>query len=167
MVTRVATPESPSASIDRATLRSELETHRAAFLALVDAIPDERWGEKSPTCDWTIGEVLMHLTWAVEHLPEEVESARRGKGMFNYPGIVADPLSYWYTRWMARNVSRESISNRYDAAISAILVALDDVPDSDWTKGARFYGERFYTVAELFMTPSQHFASHTYLMETG
>lgn len=166
METRVATLEIPSARIDRAALRSALEEHRDAFLALVDAIPDERWNEKSPTCAWTIGEVLVHLTWAVEQLPQEVVSARRGKGMFNYPSVVAAPLSYWYTRWMARNASRESIRNRYRAAISAALIALDDVPDSDWTKGARFYGERFYSVADLFKTPSQHFASHTNLIET-
>lgn len=153
--------ESIPTQIRPAALRSQLQENNAAFGALVDTISDERWREKSPTCKWTLGEVLVHLTWAVEQLPREIASARQGKGMFNYPKAVADPLSYWITRWLARSASREDLKRRYDAAITETLRSLDDVPDSDWGLGASFYGERFYTVAELFETPVHHFAVHT------
>jgi hypothetical protein len=146
---------------DRAAIRAELEASRIAFLALVDATSDERWQRKSPTTRWTEGQVLVHLTWALEQLPREVESARRGKGMFNFPKRVADPLSYWFTRWLARKATRESLAQRYDAAIAAVLATLEDVQDSEWERGARFYGERFYTVAELFHTPTDHLTQHT------
>lgn len=145
----------------RVGLRTGLEDNRRAFLALVNAIPDERWNEKSPTCEWTIGEVLVHLTWALEQLPREVESARRGKGMFNWPSRIANPLSYWFTRWLARDATRDSISDRYDRGIQMAINALDDVPDRDWDLGARFYGERIFSVAELFQTPIHHFETHT------
>lgn len=146
---------------DQAAIRAELEASRTAFLALVDATSDERWQRRSPTTRWTEGQVLVHLTWAVEQLPREVESARRGKGMFNFPKRVADPLSYWITRWMARKATRESLAQRYNEAIAAVLETLGDVQESDWERGARFYGERFYTVAELFHTPADHLAQHT------
>lgn len=146
---------------DRGALQSELAATLMAFQALLDALPADRWRRKSPSSAWTVGEVLVHLTWALEQLPQEVASARRGKGMFNYPQRLADPLSYWLTRWMARNATRESVGRRYAAAMAAVLRALDAVPEADWTRGARFYGHGFYTVADLLRTPAQHLAEHT------
>jgi hypothetical protein len=148
-------------SHNREAMSAELEATRTAFLALVDATSDERWQRKSLTTRWTEGQMLVHLTWALEQLPREVASARQEIGMFNYPKRIADPLSYWYTRWIARNATRESIAQRYDAAITAVIKALNEVQDNDWERGARFYGERFYTVAELFQTPAHHLAHHT------
>jgi Mycothiol maleylpyruvate isomerase N-terminal domain len=83
---------------DRGALRSELEATCIAFHALVESLSDDRWHQKSSTSAWTVGEVLVHLTWALEQLPNEVASARRGKGMFNFPKRLADPLSYWLTK---------------------------------------------------------------------
>jgi len=148
-------------SCDRAALRSELEATRSAFHALVESLSDQHWREKSPTSAWTVGEVLVHLTWALEQLPKEVASARRGKGMFNFPKWLADPLSYWLTRWTARNATREQVVRQYGAAMAAVIRTLDEVKESDWALGAQFYGHGFYTIADLFHTPAQHFAEHT------
>lgn len=148
-----------TAEIER--IRARLEANREEFLKLLDAVTDERWVEKAPSCDWTCGEVLVHLTWALEQLPAEIRSAQREHGMFNYPKRIADPLSYRYTRWLARNETRASLRRRYSAGISAALAAMNEVPEGDWSKGAKFYGERFYTVAELCETPPDHFATHT------
>lgn len=146
---------------DRAKLRADLEATRAAFHKLVDEAAGARWHAKSQTSDWTVGEVFEHLTWALEQLPKEVESARRGKGMFNMPKWIADPGSFWITRRAARRSDPPSLHRRYDAAMDATLAALAGVPDSDWGLGARFYGHGFYTVADLFATPGQHLAEHT------
>ena len=148
---------------DREALRAELEATRTAFHTLLDAIGDDRWRQKSPTSAWTGREVCEHLTWALEQLPQEVGSSRRGKGMFNYPlpKRLVDSLSYWLTRWSARNATRTSIRRRYDAAMAAVLRTLDEVNETDWDLGARFYGEGFYTVTDLFHTPARHFAEHT------
>lgn len=80
-------------AVERAALRAELEATNARFRALVESIPDERWHQPSPGSAWTVCEVIVHVTWALEQLPAEVASARRGKGMFNYPGWLADPAS--------------------------------------------------------------------------
>lgn len=159
--TRVA-PTVPTQVIpDRTMLRAQLEATRTAFHKLLDATSGARWQAKSPTSSWTFGEVLVHLTFALEYLPEEVASARRGKGMFNMPKWIADPASYWLIRWQARKGDPETLRRRYDAAMDATVAALDTVPDSDWGLGAPFYGHGLYTVADLFATPIQHLTEHT------
>jgi hypothetical protein len=146
---------------DRAKLRADLEATRAAFHALVDAAAGARWHDQSAAGAWTVGEVLVHLTWALEYLPKEVEMARRGKGMFNMPQWIADPGSFWIIRRQARKSDPQSLHRRYDAAMDATLAALERVPYEDWGLGARFYGHGFYTVAALVATPGQHLAEHT------
>ena len=146
--------------VDRAQVRAELEAARAAFHRLVEAA-GPRWQEKSASTAWTVGEVLVHLTWALEYLPQEVAMARRGKGMFNMPQWIANPASFWIIRRQARKSDPASLLRRYDAAMDAALAALETVPDGDWGLGARFYGHGFYTVADLFATPGQHLAEHT------
>lgn len=145
---------------DQATLRARLEETRTAFHRLLDSSTGDRWREKSPTSAWTYGEVLVHLTGALEYLPAEIVSARKGKGMFNLPKWLADPGSYWLTRWEARAADPQSVRRRYDAAMDAVIAAIATVPDADWHLGAQFYGEGFYTVADLFDTPSRHLAEH-------
>lgn len=149
---------------DRAKLRAELEATRRAFQTLLESASDRRWHQKSASSAWTFGEVMVHLTWALEQLPEEVASARRGKGMFNFPkylAFLADPLSYWLVRWIARNATPASVAHRYNVAMDAVIHTLTEVKESDWALGADFYGEGFYTIAELFHTPAEHLEEHT------
>lgn len=146
--------------VDRLELRDGLEATRLEFHRLLESVSDTQWRHKSPTSAWTVAEVFVHLTWALEYLPEEVARARHGQGMFNLPKRLMDPLSYWYMRWLARKATRYVIAQRYDAAMAAAMRALDAVEDSDWTLGAQFYGEGWYTVADLFRVPAQHLAEH-------
>lgn len=145
---------------DRAAIRKELETTRIKFKTLLQSCDESRWHRKSPTSDWTTGEIMVHITWALEQLPQEIASAKRGKGMFNMPSWLADPLSYWFTRWMARKATPKSVVHRYDAAMDAVLRTLDNVEDGDWGLGAPFYGHGFYTITALFHTPAEHLAEH-------
>jgi len=147
---------------DRTAIRAELESVQAAFHQLVDSLSDADWRRKSPSSDWTIGEVLVHLTWSLEYLPREVAQAALGKGMFNnLPKAIADPASLYYIRWLARKANRDNIVQRYDAAMAAVIAALDTVRDEDWGKGAKFYGEGFYSIEDLFHTPLDHFREHS------
>jgi hypothetical protein len=147
--------------VDRAALRAELEATNTQLRTLVEAIPEARWQQLSPGSAWTVGEVMVHLTWALEQLPAEVASARRGKGMFNYPAWFANPASYWINRWNARGVTHAAVVRRYDAAMTAVLASLDAVADGEWDLGANFYGHGHYTIEALFHTPAQHLAEHT------
>lgn len=162
--------QASQASVDRAALRAELEATRTAFHALLNSLSADEWRQKSPTSAWTMAEVAVHLTWALEQLPQEIASARRGKGMFNSPKRLerlADWVSYWLTRWLARNATPEAIGRRYDAAMTAVIRTLDEIQESDWGLGAPFYGHGFYTIAELFHTPAAHLAEHTAELEVS
>lgn len=146
---------------DRGALRAGLEATRTAFHGILDSVSGDRWLQKSPGSAWSVREVFVHVTWALEYLPKEIAMARQGKGMFNISKRVADPVSYWLIRWTARRSTPDSIQRRYDAAIDATIRALEMVPDSDWLLGADFYGEGHYTVLDLFQVPAHHLAEHT------
>lgn len=148
-----------------AVLRSELETTRLAFLTLLDSTSKPDWHKKSPSCAWTVGEVLVHLTWAMEYLPKEVEKALQEQGMFNYPKRISDTFSFWYVRWIARTATPTSIRRRYDKAMDASIQVLESIGADDWKKGADFYGEGFHSVEDLFHEPAKHLAEHTAGME--
>ena len=151
----------------RTSLRTEIEANRAFFRKMVQALPDAVWARRAPGSAWTGKQLLHHVTWALEQLPKEVESARREKGMFNYPKFLADPGSYWLVKWEARKETRESIVARYEAAVERALTALQDVAEDDWQRGARFYGEGFYSVSDLFHTPAKHCQEHTAALVSG
>ncbi len=121
--------------VDRAQVRRELEATRPRFTGCWQR-RSRRWHAKSATCAWTVGEVLVHLTWALEYLPQEVARARQGKGMFNLPEWLAAPASFWIIRRQARKCDPATLARRYDAAMAATLAALATVPDSDWGLGA-------------------------------
>ncbi len=146
---------------DRAAICAELEATRTAFHRWADSLSDADWHRKSASSEWTLGEILVHLTWSLEYLPREVACAVQGKGMFNAPKLIADPLSLFYMRWLARKATKESIVRRYDTAMGAAIAALNNVRDEDWAKGANFYGEGFHSVEDLFHTPANHFKEHT------
>lgn len=142
-------------------IRAELEATRSVFHALVAQNAQTKWRQKSPSSAWTVGEVFFHLTWALEYLPQEVEKARRGQGMFNMPKRLSDTLSYWYMRWGALRVTPEVIVRRYDQAMDASIRMLDTISAEDWQKGANFYGEGFHTIEDLYHVPAQHLTDHT------
>lgn len=142
------------------SLRAEMEVTRHAFRDLVTGLPEAAWVYRAPGSKWTGKQLLHHVTWALEQLPREVENAKRERGMFNYPKFVADPASYWLVRWEARKATREDILARYEAAMDRAVASLQTVGGAQWRRGARFYGEGFYTVADLFHTPAQHLAEH-------
>lgn len=146
--------------VHQAEIRAVLDSTQDAFTRLVASLSDDAWCSKAPGSNWTGKQLLHHVTWALEQLPRELESAKVGKGMFNYPGFIANPGSYWLVKWESRRESRDSVLVRYGAAMERVRAALDGVVDSDWEKGARFYGERFYTVTDLFHTPAEHLREH-------
>ncbi len=144
----------------RASLRDNIAAARDSFRRLTEGLGDEAWRGRSEGSRWTGKQLLHHVTWAVEQLPREVESAARGRGMFNYPKFLADPCSYWLVKWEARPATRESLLVRYDSAVERVLETLEQV-SGGWDRGARFYGEGFYSISDLFRTPSTHLLEHT------
>ena len=144
----------------REEIRAELEATRAAFLELLAGLSDADWRRPTRNPAWAVGELLHHLVWSLEQLPREVASARRGKGMFNLPPFLRDPLGALYTRFGARQQSLTTIARRYDAAYTAVMQTLDEVQDDEWQRGAPFWGEGFISIEGLFRAQAHHLAEH-------
>lgn len=152
------------AEVDRPALAAEIEATRAAFRALVVDLPEERWSRRALGSKWNGCQLLEHITWSLEQLPKEVESAKQGKGMFNFPRKIAETGSYWMVKWSARNATRDGLLARYEGTVARLLESLERVQADEWSRGARFYGERFYSVEDLFHTPAEHFREHAALL---
>lgn len=113
-------------------LRSEMEGTRTVFHALLDSFTDPDWRGKSASCAWTVGEVFVHLTWALEYLPKGAEKARQMQCMFNLPKHVSDWLSFWYMRWIARTATLAMIRRCYNDAMDASIRVLVSIEPDDW-----------------------------------
>ncbi len=145
MTRRIAIAEATAAPVpDVAALRAELAHTQTAFEAMLAVLSPAVWRRTGPASAWSVGEVVTHLIWSVEQLPREIAAARAGRGMFNMPRWLRDPLSLVYTRWIARRTTLQSAANRYAAALGAVDALLGTIQDDEWPRGARFYGERFY-----------------------
>ena len=153
--------------IDREELRLEIIGTRDAFLALLKRMSEQQWSNRAPGSKWNGRQLMHHVTWALEQLPKELESAAQEKGMFNYPRVVAENGSYWLVKWESRRESRDSISRRYAVAADRVLARLAEARETDWEKGARFYGEGFYSVADPYRTPANHFREHCAVFGEG
>lgn len=147
--------------VDRESIRAELRATHAAFHDLVDQLAPADWDRKTGNPAWTVGDLLYHLVSSLELLPREVAHARKGKGLYNLPRFLLDPLNAWSTRWGARGVSLATVTGRYDRAHAAALQALDQVRHDEWRCGARFWGEGFLDIEGLFHAQSRHFAEHS------
>lgn len=144
----------------RADLQTELAATRTAVQRILASMSDADWWRRSANPGWTVGEVLTHLTLSLEHVPREVEGARRGRGMYNLPPILFGPLNMRATRLFARRYTRRTIALRYDAAYAAALRTLESVGEDEWRRGAHFFGEGFKDIEALFRGQARHLAEH-------
>ncbi|MGH2409887.1 MAG: maleylpyruvate isomerase N-terminal domain-containing protein, partial [Chloroflexota bacterium] len=133
-------PELSAVPSCRADLQAELAATRAAVKRILAGMSDADWRRRSANPAWTVGAVLTHLTWSLKHVPREVEGARKGRGMYNLPAILAGPVNMLATRLLARRYTRRTIAQQYDAAYAAVLRTLEGVGDDEWRLGARFFG---------------------------
>jgi hypothetical protein len=144
----------------RAALRAELAATQAAVQQLFVDVSAADWRRRSANPAWTVGELLAHLTWRLEQLPREVELARQGRGLYNLPRFLRDPLNVLVTRLYARRHTPQTLARRYDAACAAAVRTLDAVGEDEWGRGAPFWGEGFHDIEALFRAQALHIAEH-------
>jgi hypothetical protein len=152
--------EQSAGSSPRAAVHAELTAMRAAAQQLLDRVSEADWRRRSANPGWTVSEVLTHVTWSLEQVPREVEGARRGRGMYNFPPILMGPLNMVAARLFARRYTRQTIGRHYDAAYAAALRMLEGIRDDEWRLGAPFYGEGFKDIEELFRGQARHLEEH-------
>lgn len=147
-------------STPRASLQSELESNRATFLKILDAITDVDLHRPSENPEWSVREILHHTVLSLEVLPRGVWVAQRNSPLLNVPQWLYDPLNILITRTGALGQTRASLRRRYEAAHVKALACLSSIPEGDWKKTAPY----FYlkpTIEELFRRQAGHLAEHT------
>ncbi len=147
--------------VDRESIRAELAATRITFTNLVESLSAEDWDRPTSNPSWTVGNLLHHIVSSLELVPLEVEHARQGKGLYNLPRFVRDPLSAWLTRWETRHESLGTVAARYEKAYEAALGTLDQVREDEWRLGAEFWGEGFLDIEGLLRSQARHFAEHS------
>lgn len=89
-----------------------------------------------------------------------VAFARRGRGMYNFPKAIRDPLNALLTKHGGRGQTLETVRQRYEAAYAAAVDALEAVDDQTLSAGANFWGEGFFDIAGLYSAQADHLAEH-------
>jgi hypothetical protein len=147
-----------TATPDRAALKSELESTRAAYHRLLDSLSEDDWKKKSANPAWSVGQLMWHLGFGMEFFPRAIEYCRKGKGP-NPPAFLIGIGNVFLTRFGSRGANPKSAREKYDAAHAQLVAALDTIRDDEWSKSARVYGDD-YTIASLFPEATKHFREH-------
>lgn len=147
-------------AIDRESIRAELAATREAFHDLANQLTPDDWKRKTTNPAWHIGDLMYHLVASLELLPREVAHARKGKGLYNLPRFLLDPLNAWSTHLGARKETSATVIQRYDQAYATAIEVLDQVKANDWRLGAKFWSEGFLDIEGLFRSQTRHLAEH-------
>ena len=143
---------------DKAALRNELESTRAAFHALLDSLSEADWKKKSANAAWSVGQLMWHLGFGMDFFPRAIEYCRKGTGP-NPPAFVIGIGNVMITRFGSRGATPRSASEKYDEGNAKLLSLLDSIGDDEWSKSARIY-QNDYTIAKLFPEVTVHFREH-------
>ncbi|TET99610.1 MAG: DinB family protein [Dehalococcoidia bacterium] len=153
-----APAEETAGSQCREAIRAEVQTTRAAYHELLRSLSPDDWNKKSANPAWSVGQLMWHVAWGDSYALRGVADCKRGRG-FNPPQFITNTVNMLITRWGARRATPQSVAEKYDAAHTAILAALDEVQDDEWDKGAKMFGE-FETVESVLRSPVSHFKEH-------
>ncbi len=158
MTVRDIAPEFDSSL--RKALQMQLVDTRRAFHAALDRLDDEALRRPSRNPKWTNGALLTHIVLSLRFIPLEVSMAKRGRGMFNIPKWLFDPINAIGASQIGRWQSCESLRKRFDAAHDAALRSLNQLDAQDFARGGNFYGTGFHSIRDLFENQASHFTEH-------
>jgi hypothetical protein len=156
-------------------LRSELETTRQAFHALLASLMPEDWERPSYNPAWTIGELLWHITSYLFVIPQQLVwlQTHTFPDPFSASADELNAGNVQQTREDARRQSITSITKVYEDGHVAALAALASVREHEWPIGVRmpdmgptFTGE-YRTIEALFRYHARHFAEHAAQIPTA
>jgi hypothetical protein len=154
----------------RERLYREIEATGQAFHRLLDSIPDQTLSLPSDNPAWTIGQVLYHMSIAPRFMILDVQMISGQRWIYRLlprimPKRMFDWLNVRLTRFGARRITRQFLSDEYDQAQRATLEVLDSLSKTDFSKCLPYpdwdpllTGE--VTMEYLFGYIKRHFDSH-------
>ena len=81
----------------QSTARALLPAAAAAFTERVRAVPPERWSEQSPCAEWTVRDVVNHMTYEQRWVPPLLAGKTIAEVGDQFEGdlLGADPVGAW------------------------------------------------------------------------
>jgi hypothetical protein len=146
-------------------IRSEMEETRRDFHNLLADISEDDYDRPSLNPEWTIGELLYHISLAPRGLPMDVRLIRRLRWVPKLPAGPFNWLNIYFTRRGAKNATKESLADAYDRAHAGALKSLDSVKHDEWGTGVEYPDwdpmlSGYVTLERLFHYLRLHFDSH-------
>ena len=165
-------PDAQQAGSAREEIRAELEATREAYHALLDSLSEEDWNKPSGNPAWTVGQVMVHMTFAPRMLPADVNLIRRGGWMPKLPGFIFNWANVLMTRWAARNQSPQSVGALYDEAHDRVLALLETIHEDEWSLSREYPDwdpmlSGTVTLERLFRYLADHFEVHAEQVRQG
>ena len=156
----------------REEIRAELEITRDAYHALLATLSEGDWRKASGNPAWTVGQLMVHMTFAPRMLPADVSLIRRGGWMPNLPAFIFNWSNVLMTRWAARREDIHTVGALYDAAHNNALGALETVQDEEWGLGREYPDwdpmlSGYVTLERLFRYLKLHFEVHQEQVRQG
>lgn len=154
----------------RERLHQEIMAAQHAFHQLLDSIPDEAFSQPSSNPAWTIGQVFYHMSIAPRFMILDVQMISGKRWIYRLlPRLVPKRVFNWLnvhlTRYGARNISRQFLSDSYDQAHATVLRVLDGLSETDFARSMPYpdwdvllSGE--VTMETLFGYIKRHLDSH-------
>jgi hypothetical protein len=159
------------------SIRSELDSTRVAFHALLDSLSEEDWHRQSLNPGWTNGEILAHMVFGFiivnALLPLARLWGRLPKGSSKPFAWMLDSLTgpfNWFNALGARMQAHVFTYNRigklYDRVSGSLSKRVGLIKDADWERGMYFPTKwdpnfsEFMTIENLFHYPIIHFNFH-------
>lgn len=133
------------------------------FHQLFNNISQEQWDLKKAGREWTIKEIMVHVSSVLNVLPSEITLAREHRHR-SLPSFVPpqswDFLNYCTTVINAKRFSVATLPDFYDSAHEEVLAVIKTIQPDEWDKGAFLFG-RFQSVAYISQKPLPHVQFHT------
>lgn len=125
--------------MDRSQLLKHLDRAWSAFKASYAGLPESRLLEAGVTGDWSVRDIIAHVTWweeeALEHLPLILRGGRPPRYSVKYGGI--DAFNAVMTKRKEGLTLAEVLTEQSDTH-RRLLEYLERVPDDQLTGETRF-----------------------------
>ena len=166
-----------SSNRSKRAIRSELESARSQFHALLNSLSADDVQRQSMNPGWTNREILFHMAFAFMLIPRLIFIVRLfGKLPDHYSRWFANLLNNstgffnWINAFGARGggkiSTRKGLGQKFDNTLNSILEVLDSIPDEEMKLGMHYPSKwdqlfsEYMTLEEIFYYPIRHFRFH-------
>jgi hypothetical protein len=125
--------------MNKKALIDALKSSRQEFNEVLESLPEEALVESSLTGNWSVKDVLLHLTMWEAELIQLIWQAQQGRkpSTAHFQDVEVDELN---RRWQTENLSRslEAVMNDFKGVRSQTVRRVEALSDEDLTNPKRF-----------------------------